>query len=65
MTQETKKPKETIYLFKGRLIQAATRQQAVCFVAQEEDKARIPSMVELLDLVGKGVKVEHANEVLG
>ena len=49
-----------IYLVNGRLIRAASREQAICFAAQVEYKAVIPTQDELLNLVQKGVKVENA-----
>ena len=49
-----------IYLVNGRLIRAASREQAICFAASVEYKAVIPSQDQLLELVQKGVTVENA-----
>lgn len=52
-----------IYLVNGRLIRAASRDQAICYAAQVEYRAMIPTQDELLTLVQKGVKVENARAV--
>lgn len=52
-----------IYLVNGRLIRAASHEQAICFAAQVEYKAVIPTQDELLNLVQKGVTVENARSI--
>lgn len=52
-----------IYLVNGRLIRAASREQAMCYAAQVEYRAVIPTQDELLTLVHEGVKVENARAV--
>lgn len=55
---------ERIYVVGGpqgiRLVNASTKQQAVAHVANSTIKANVASQTDLVELLGKGVKVEHS-----
>lgn len=55
---------ERIYVVGGpqgiRLVNASTKQQAIAHVANSTIKANVASQTDLVELIGKGVKVEHA-----
>jgi hypothetical protein len=54
---------ERIYVVGGpqgiRLVNAGTRQQAIAHVANSTIKAHVASQTDLVELLGKGMPVEH------
>jgi hypothetical protein len=54
---------ERIYVVGGpqgiRLVNATTKQQAIAHVANSTIRAHVATQTDLVELVGKGVPVEH------
>ena len=54
---------ERIYVVGGpqgiRLVNATTKQQAIAHVANSTIRAHVATQTDLVELVGKGVSVEH------
>ena len=55
---------ERIYVVGGptgiRLVSATTKQTAIAYVAHSQYNAAVATQNDLVELLGKGVKVEHA-----
>lgn len=55
---------ERIYVVGGptgvHLVNATTKQTAIAYVAHSQYNATVASQNDLVELLGKGVKVEHA-----
>ena len=58
---------ERIYVVGGptgiHLVSAPTKQTAVAYVAHNVYKAAVASQNDLVELLGKGIKVEHARPI--
>jgi hypothetical protein len=58
---------ERIYVIGGptgiHLVSAPTRQTAVAYVANNQYNANVASQTDLVELLGKGVKVEYARPI--
>lgn len=57
--------KTRVYRYKDRLIEASHPSHVIAHIAAELDKPRVASQDDLIELLGKGVKVEPVKPVQG